>query len=308
MKKISIVIPVYRNQGSIEPTYKKIKKELNTNCSSYDYEFCFINDGSDDGSQAEIEKICRSDPKVLNIKFVRNFGQVPAIVAGMRHVEGDVAINISADMQDPPQLISQMIKEWENGNKIVICNRLEREDGFIEKLTSRIFYKLMKISIGSMPKGGFDCVLMDKIPLKIFNLFNEKNRFFQGDILWMGFSIKFIPYTRERREIGTSQWTLSKKIKYFIDGILTTSYIPLRLMSFLGIATSLLGFIYAFVVFISRIFNETPFKGWTPIVMLLLIIGGVIMLMLGIIGEYIWRIYDETRNKPYYIIEGNESE
>lgn len=299
--KLSFVIPVFRNEGSIFPTYEKIKNLLIK--LNLDYEFIFVNDGSDDNSIFELVNIHNEDNKVKVLSFSRNFGQVPAIIAGMKEVTGDAAISLSADLQEPVELIESMITKWKAGNEIVICHRVDREDSFIANNTSAVFYKLIKISNPKMPKGGFDFLLIDKKALIYFNEIDERNRFFQGDILWLGFNTAFIPYNRLKRTIGKSQWTLSKKMKYFIDGLLNTSYVPIRLMSLIGIIISLLGFIYSFVIAYNRFFNNTPFDGWAPIMILILIIGGLIMLMLGIIGEYVWRTYDETRKRPIYIIK-----
>jgi dolichol-phosphate mannosyltransferase len=299
--KVSFVIPVFRNEGSITPTYEKLM-DLMVN-QNLDYEFVFINDGSDDNSLNELITLHQRDSKVKIISFSRNFGQVSAVIAGLKEVTGDVTINISADLQEPIKLISEMISKWQSGNEIVICHRMNREDGFIANKTSNFFYKLMKYVNPKMPKGGFDFVLIDKKAVAVLNQINERNRFFQGDILWLGFNVAFIPYTRLKRTIGKSQWTLSKKLKYFIDGLLNTSYIPIRLMSLIGMIISFLGFIYAIVIAYSRLINNTPFDGWAPIMILILIIGGLIMLMLGIIGEYVWRTYDETRKRPIYIIK-----
>ena len=196
-----------------------------------------------------------------------------------------------------------MVQKWQEGNEIVICHRTDREDGFIANNTSKIFYKLMKYVNPKMPNGGFDFLLLDKKAVNVLNQIDERNRFFQGDVLWLGFNTAFIPYRRIKRAIGKSQWTLSKKIKYFIDGLLNTSYVPIRLMSFLGLCFSFVGFLYSLIIIYSRFVNNTPFNGWAPIMILLLIIGGMIMVMLGIIGEYVWRAYDETRKRPIYIIK-----
>jgi dolichol-phosphate mannosyltransferase len=299
--KVSFVIPVFRNEGSITPTYEKLM-DLMVN-QKLDYEFVFINDGSDDNSLNELITLHQIDSKVKIISFSRNFGQVSAVIAGLKEVTGDVTINISADLQEPIKLISEMISKWQSGNEIVICHRMNREDGFIANKASNFFYKLMKHVNPKMPKGGFDFVLIDQKAVAVLNQIDERNRFFQGDILWLGFNVAFIPYTRLKRTIGKSQWTLSKKLKYFIDGLLNTSYIPIRLMSLIGMIISFLGFIYAIVIAYSRLINNTPFDGWAPIMILILIIGGLLMLMLGIIGEYVWRTYDETRKRPIYIIK-----
>lgn len=268
-----------------------------------DYEFVFVNDGSDDNSMQELTALHEQDSKVKVLSFSRNFGQVPAIIAGMKEVTGAAAVSMSADLQEPIELIENMISKWQTGNEIVIGHRVDREDSFIANKASAVFYSLMKYVNPKMPKGGFDFLLIDQKAIAVFNQIDERNRFFQGDILWLGFSVAFIPYSRLKRTIGKSQWTLSKKLKYFIDGLLNTSYIPIRLMSLLGIIISFFGFLYAIVIAYNRFINNTPFEGWAPIMILILIIGGLIMLMLGIIGEYVWRTYDETRKRPLYIIK-----
>ncbi len=299
--KLSFVIPVFRNEGSITPTYDKLL-HLN-NQLGFAYEFIFVDDGSDDQSLNELLALHQKDSNVKVLTFSRNFGQVAAVVAGLQQVTGDAVINMSADLQEPIELIADMIAKWKAGNEIVIGHRIDRDDSFIANKASAFFYALMKYVNPKMPKGGFDFVLLDKKAVAVLNLIDERNRFFQGDILWMGFNVAFIPYNRLKRTIGKSQWTLSKKLKYFIDGLLNTSYIPIRLMSLLGIIISFLGFIYAIIIAYNRLINNTPFDGWAPIMILILIIGGLIMLMLGIIGEYVWRTYDETRKRPLYIIK-----
>lgn len=304
MNVISFVVPVFRNEGSIRLTLSRIKEHLSEHLSEYDFQMIFVNDGSDDNSLLEILELKEEYPKQVDaISFSRNFGQVPAMVAGYKIARGQLVINIAADLQDPIELISDMVKEWERGSKIVICYRTDRQESFISSAASNFFHNLINFANPRIPKGGFDFTLMDQKVVKEFNKINEKNRFFQGDIAGLGYSIKFIPYVRLKREIGESQATFSKRIKYFIDGLLNTSYLPIRMMSFLGILISLTGFIYAFIVIIDRLFYDYPYEGWAPLMVVLLTVGGLIMLMLGVIGEYIWRIYDEVRGKPYYIIE-----
>lgn len=299
--KISFVIPVFRNAGSILPTHEKLLALLTP--LQLEHEFIFVNDGSDDNSIEELMELHKKNSGVKVISFSRNFGQVAAIIAGLKEVSGDAVVIMSADLQEPIALIGEMISKWEAGNEIVIGHRMDREDGFIANKASTIFYKLMRHVNPKMPKGGFDFMLIDKKALQALNQIDERNRFFQGDILWLGFNTAFIPYTRLKRTIGKSQWTLAKKLKYFIDGLLNTSYIPIRLMSLLGICLSFFGFLYAIIIAYNRFIHNTPFTGWAPIMILILIIGGLIMLMLGIIGEYVWRTYDETRKRPLYIIK-----
>lgn len=303
MKKISFVIPVFRNRGSIVATYERIISLLKSSFPQYIYEIIFVDDGSDDGSSDELDSIHQQDKNVQIISFTRNFGQVAAIVAGFKAANGDACIWMAADMQEPIEKVYEMIQEWQKGNEIVVCYRTDRNDGFIANSASKFFYKLIHLGNQKIPLGGFDFALLDRTALDVLNRIDERNRFLQGDILWLGFNVKFIPYQRLKRAIGRSQWKLSKKLKYFIDGFLNTSYWPIRVMSFFGMLTAFTGFIYALVIIYSRIIHRTPFSGWAPIMILILVIGGLIMLMLGIIGEYLWRIYDEARKRPLFIVK-----
>jgi dolichol-phosphate mannosyltransferase len=196
-----------------------------------------------------------------------------------------------------------MVLEWEKGSEIVIGHRIDREDDMFSRFTSRVFYSMMRLFLPKLPSGGFDFCLLDRKCVDELNKVREKNKFFQGDIVSLGFNVKFIPYKRLKRTIGKSQWTFAKKVKFLLDSIISTSYVPLRFMSLLGFLTALMGVLYGAVIVYSRMANRTPFTGWAPIMILLLVIGGVIMLMLGIIGEYIWRIYDEVKQRPTYIIK-----
>lgn len=302
-KLISIIIPVYRNEGSINPTYINLKAVLEDVSDTYEYEIIFINDGSDDNSLDKLLSIKKIDSHVKVIDFVRNFGQVSAIHAGFEDAKGDMLVSISADMQDPPTLILDMLKKWEEGYKVVACSRVDREDDLISILTSKIFYRLMKVSVPKMPAGGFDYFLLDKTVYKNIIGLNERNSFLQGDILWFGYEPYFIEYKRLKRNLGRTQWTIGKKIKYFIDGLINTSYLPIRFMSFIGLITSIMGLMYSITVFLIWLFKGTPFKGYAPIMMVLLITSGLIMVMLGVIGEYLWRTYDEVRKRQKYIIK-----
>lgn len=301
-KNISIVIPVFRNEKAITVTFEKLNELFSG--LNYEFDIIFINDGSDDGSLEELVLLHNKHiDKIKLISFSRNFGQVAAITAGFERVSGDAVIMMSADLQEPVSLITGMIGEWENGNKIVICHRTDREDSVVANISSSIFYRFMHYVNPKMPRGGFDFLLLDKIALKHLLCIKEKNRFLQGDILWLGFKSSFIPYKRLKRDIGKSQWTLSKKLKYLIDGFISTSHLPIRVMSLMGILFSIAGFLYGGVIVVERILNNSPFQGYAPIMILILITGGLNMLMLGLVGEYLWRIYDESRSRPNFIID-----
>lgn len=300
--KISFVIPVYQNAGAISKTYEKINLIFTKDLSQYDYEIIFIDDGSKDESLKEILSLRDSDPRVKGVTFTRNFGQMAAMLAGFKEARGEAIINISADLQDPVELIPQMIDKWRDGSETVICYRTDREDPLSSKLFSRLAYSILRMSNSQIPPGGFDFVLMDRKVMDEFNSIDVRHRFFQGDLLWAGYRTSFIPYVRLQRVIGKSQYNFSKKLKNFLDAVLDASYLPIRLISLIGLITSALGVIYSVSIFISWLRNETPFQGWAPLMIVTLLIGGVIMIMLGIIGEYIWRINEEVRKRPNYVI------
>jgi glycosyltransferase involved in cell wall biosynthesis len=300
--KISFVIAVYRNAGAISHTYEKIKSVFSQDLPAYDYEIVFVDDGSDDGSLQEILGLKQQDDRIKAITFTRNFGQMAAMLAGLKQASGDAVINISADLQDPAELIPQMVEKWKGGAELVICYRTDRSDTFAAKLFSRFAYGALRLSIPQIPPGGFDFVLMDRKALDEFNSVDVRNRFFQGDLLWTGYRTSFIPYVRLKRTIGKSQYNLGKKLKNFLDAFLDASYLPIRFISLAGVVTSTLGVLYSLTIIYSWIMGETPFSGWAPLMIVTLIVGGLIMVMLGIIGEYIWRIYDEVRKKPNYVI------
>lgn len=300
--KISFVVAVYRNAGAITHTYQKIRGVFENELHDYDYEIVFVDDGSDDGSLQEILGLREHDDRIKAITFTRNFGQMAAMLAGLGQASGDATINISADLQDPVDLIPQMVQKWRDGAEIVVCYRTDRSDTFAAKMFSKFAYGALRLSIPQIPPGGFDFVLMDRKALDEFNSIDVRNRFFQGDLLWTGYRTSFIPYVRLKRTIGKSQYNIRKKLKNFLDAFLDASYLPIRFISLAGLVTSALGVLYSITIVASWLSGSTPFAGWAPLMIVILIVGGLIMVMLGIIGEYIWRIYDEVRKKPNYIV------
>ena len=303
--KISFVIPVYHNEGAISKTYEKIHNIFLDNLPQHDYEIIFVDDGSKDGSLKEILGLRERDVRVKAITFTRNFGQMSAMLAGFKRATGDAIINISADLQDPVELIPQMIQRWEEGSETVICYRIDRADSFSAKLFSRFEYGVLRMSIPEIPPGGFDFVLMDRKVMDAFNKIDVRHRFFQGDLLWTGYRTIFIPYERLQRTIGKSQYNFSKKLKNFLDAVLDASYLPIRFISLAGVITSIIGVFYSASIVVSWFRGETPFDGWAPLMMAILLVGGMIMVMLGVIGEYVWRINEEVRKRPNYVVREN---
>jgi glycosyltransferase involved in cell wall biosynthesis len=300
--KISFVVAVYHNEGAISKTHEKIQSVFSTELAHHEYEIVFVDDGSKDGSLQEILHLREHDPRVKVITFTRNFGQMAAMLAGFKESTGDAVINISADLQDPVELIPQMIDQWQGGAEIVICHRTDRSDSVLAKVFSRLAYGVLRMSLPQIPRGGFDFVLMDRKVMDAFNAVDVRHRFFQGDLLWTGYRTSFIPYVRLKRTIGKSQYNFAKKLKNFLDAILDASYLPIRFISLVGVITSALGALYSVSIVISWMRGDTPFSGWAPIMIVILLVGGMIMVMLGVIGEYVWRINEEVRKRPNYVV------
>lgn len=300
--KISFVVAVYHNEGALTKTHEKIRTVFASDLAQHEYEIVFVDDGSKDGSLREILALREQDPNVKVLTFTRNFGQMAAMLAGFKEATGDAVINISADLQDPVELIPQMVEKWQTGSEIVICYRTDRADTLFAKLFSRLAYGVLRMSHPQIPPGGFDFVLMDRTVMDAFNAIDVRHRYFQGDLLWTGYRTSFLPYVRLKRTIGKSQYNFGKKLKNFLDAVLDASYLPIRFISLVGVITSALGILYSMTIVYSWLRGETPFAGWAPIMIVILLVGGLIMVMLGVIGEYVWRINEEVRKKPNYLV------
>ena len=302
----SIVIPVYFNEENLAGTMKSLWEEVLTKWPELRAELVFVDDGSGDNSLGELLRLQQAYPRLIRIiRFTRNFGQASALLAGMRFARGRFVVTMSADGQDPPHLINDMLHGHRVENfDIVICMREGRDESLDRVIASKIFYWMIrKLSFPNMPPGGFDFVSMSRRVVDVFLANTEAHYFFQGQILWTGFPTKFIPYTRRRRSAGKSRYTLGKKLTNLIDAALSFSYVPLRLMSLLGIVVAFIGFLYAVDIFFWRLFFEPPVQGWAPLMIVILIMGGIQMLMLGVLGEYLWRTLAQVRQRAPYVIE-----
>lgn len=303
MNTLSIVVPVYFNEKSLRVLYERFLL-LTERIKDTNFEFLFVDDGSQDDSFKVLEEIASEDEKVKIIKLSRNFGSFVACLAGLKFAAGDCAIIISADLQDPPELIEQLYQKWLKGFEVVLAVRRKREENFAKVFFANMYYWLVRyLAIPDMPKGGFDFVLIDRKVIDIITKINEKNTTLMGLILWTGFNRSIVYYDRMKREHGISMWTFKKKLKYFVDTFVAFSFAPLRFISIIGIILSLLGFFYAIFLIFYRLAYRTPVEGWTTLMVVILITSGVQLLSFGIIGEYLWRNFDETRRRPIYIID-----
>jgi dolichol-phosphate mannosyltransferase len=269
-------------------------------------EVLFVDDGSGDESFRVLSDLQRNHPdRIRVIKLSKNFGQVNAIWCGLTHAKGRATVVTSADGQDPTEFIRKMLEEnFTNNKEVVICTRKDREESTWRKLTSGIFYWLMqKLCFPNMPVGGFDFFSLGEQARTALLGNYQSHGFLQGQILRLGFDPCMIPYPRRAREHGRSRWTFARKITYLIDGIIGYSFLPLRMMSLAGVLVAFFGFLYAVYIFVARLTYGNPIYGWAPLMIVILVMGGMQMIMLGIIGEYLWRTKAQVTAEPPYIIE-----
>ena len=303
MKKISIIVPVYYNEDNLLPLYADLKEKVLTKLN-IDYEIIFVDDGSKDKSYDVMLELAKIDENIKTIKLSRNFGEHSAILAGLSQCTGDCAVRKAADLQEPSEMILDMIKKYEEGNKVVLAVRTDREEPITQKSFSNLYAFLMrKLALHNMPKGGFDSFLIDRQVIDFLVNMQESNTSLMSQILWAGFETATIPYIRKKREIGKSKWTLSKKIKLVYDSLLSFSYFPIKIITNVGFITFFVSIILLIITIYKRIAGIIDVEGYTSLIMIMLMGFGIIMLSIGILGEYLWRTYDAARNRPPYIIE-----
>lgn len=300
---VSVVVPVFRNRDSLRQLYEELSRVAAKDFPDLDLEIVFVDDGSDDDSWSVIKSLQRADPQHISAhRLSRNFGQLSAMVAGYRLARGDVVVSISADLQDPTDLIGEMVRRWRGGDDVVIANRSGRTDGAVSSMTSRLGYAYARRSTPAIPEGGFDFFLMSRQAIDLLLAFKGRFRFLQGDLLWLGLPTSFIPYVRRQRPHGKSGYSWSKRLGNFTDLVIDSSYGPIKAMSRIGFIAALLGILYLFSIIIAWIAGGTPFDGWAPIMVAILISNGFVMMMLGLVGEYLWRIYDQIRERPMHVV------
>ncbi len=303
MKKISIIVPVYYNEDNLLPLYADLKEKVLMKLN-IDYEIIFVDDGSKDKSYDVMLELAKIDENIKTIKLSRNFGEHSAILAGLSQCTGDCAVRKAADLQEPSEMILDMIKKYEEGNKVVLAVRTDREEPITQKAFSNLYAFLMrKLALHNMPKGGFDSFLIDRQVIDFLVNMQESNTSLMSQILWAGFETATIPYIRKKREIGKSKWTLSKKIKLVYDSLLSFSYFPIKIITNVGFITFFVSIILLIITIYKRIAGIIDVEGYTSLIMIMLMGFGIIMLSIGILGEYLWRTYDAARNRPPYIIE-----
>lgn len=304
MKIFSIVVPLYNEPGVSDATPRLLA--VGDRLRDYELELVFVDDGSRDDTLEHIRAFQKEHPKRRTkvVQFTRNFGSMAAVQAGLSVSTGDCVGVVSADMQDPPELFLQMIPHWEHGAKAVFAVRSERHDKAIQRLFSGAYYFLMRrFAISDLPKGGFDCFLLDRQVVSELNAIKEKNTDLRSLVFWLGHHHVLVPYVRERRQKGVSKWTIARKIKLLIDSLVAFSYIPIRFVSVLGLVFTLAALIYGSTIVVSWLTTGTKVEGWSAVMVFIAFIAGLQTIMLGVLGEYVWRALDEIRKRPPYVIE-----
>lgn len=304
-KKINIVVPCYQEEENIARTINGIEKEINE-IKNIDFNILLIDDGSNDESFKKIKSLASTNKSIKGIKFSRNFGSHNAISAGIDFSKNyDAIICIPGDYQEPPSLIKSLIEKWVNGNEVVWSIRKKRKQSIFGKLFSKLFYFIfLRISyLKNYPKEGpSGCFLLDKKIIYNWGKIKETNLMAIGMIVWMGFKQSYVEYNQLDRMKGKSSYSFGKLFNLAINTIVSFSYFPIRLISFLGILFSIVGFVYAIFLVYNKFYGNSVMEGWTSLMVIILFLGGIQLLTLGIIGEYIWRGVDESKQRPTYLI------
>jgi polyisoprenyl-phosphate glycosyltransferase len=305
MSRITVVVPVFHNAASLPDLLVRLQA-LAARHPADAFRFVFVDDGSKDESFAVLLGLKKAEPRVTVVKLSRNFGSNAALLAGLSEADGDAVATISADLQDPPETLDAMLARWREGKKVVLAAREGRDDPPATAFLAALFYRLFRrYAISTMPEGGFDFFVVDRTVRDLLLGIQESNAYLMGLVLWLGFDPAIVPFRRQAREAryGTSMWGFGRKVKYFIDSFVAFSYVPIRAASLLGLIVSAAGLLYAAFIVFAYFALDLKVQGWASLMVVLLVVSGAQLLVMGVIGEYLWRNLDETRRRPRYVIE-----
>lgn len=302
MSKISIIVPVYYSADTLMDLYHDMKDKILEKLG--EYELVFVDDGSGDNSWDIMNEIRDMDENVKLVKLSRNFGEHAALLAGLSVCTGDCAVTKQADLQEDSLLILDMYESWKKGNKVVLAIRRSRDESPIKVFFANMYYALVRKFVNKkMPQGGCDCYLIDRQVIEVLQRLDEKNSSLTLQVLWAGFKTDLVYFDRKDREKGKSRWTLAKKYKLVVDSLMSFSYVPIRFMIVVGTVFNIFAFILFISVIVERIKFGTPVVGWASLMCVILCSSGLILMMLGILGEYVWRALDAARKRPPFIID-----
>lgn len=302
--KISIVIPTFNEEGNIEILYQKISEAFEQIAHS-NFEVIYVNDGSSDGSLEKVKQLGQIDSRVKFISFSRNFGHQNALKAGLDYADGNAVISMDADLQHPPALIPEMIRLWKEGNEVVYSIRKDgKELSFFKKMTSKLFYKIVNyLSDTKLEEGTADFRLLDRKVVNALRNYNESNLFFRGIIPTLGFKQIGIQYQPQERFSGTTKYSFSKMLKFALTGITSSSAKPLYFSIYLGLFFAVIAFLYGIYAIYVSLFTNDAVLGWTSLIASILFIGGLQLIMMGIVGVYLGKLFTQSKNRPNYIID-----
>lgn len=309
MKKVSLLIPAYNEEETLGLLYNELNRVIDE-ISGYEFEILFVNDGSSDNTLNILRNLRKRDSRVNYISFSRNFGKETAMAAGFDYVSGDAVVILDADLQDPPELIKEMILYWEEGYDDVYAKRRTREgETWFKKYTSSVFYKLLQ-TMTKIPiqEDTGDFRLLDRRAVESLRKLREKQRYTKGMFSWIGFNKKEILFDRKPRAAGETKWNYLKLFNLALEGVTSFTTFPLRISTILGSVVSIFSIVYMFVVLVKSLIWQDPVKGYPSMMVIILFLGGVQLISLGIIGEYIGRIFNETKYRPLYIIDEHNNE
>lgn len=302
MSKISIIIPVYYSADTLMDLYEDMKNKILNQLG--EYELVFVDDGSGDNSWDIMNQIRDMDTNVKLVKLSRNFGEHAALLAGLSVCTGDCAVTKQADLQEDSLLILDMYESWKKGNKVVLAVRRSRDENPVKIFFANMYYALVRKFVNKkMPSGGCDCYLIDRKVIEVLERLDEKNSSLTLQVLWAGFQTDMIYFDRKDREKGKSRWTLAKKYKLVVDSLISFSYVPIRFMIAVGTIFNIGAFILFISVLVEYFKYGVPIAGWSSLMCVILCASGLILMMLGILGEYIWRALDAARTRPPFIID-----
>lgn len=302
--KLSVVIPVFNEGRSVVDAHRAIAACLDRDLPAWDWEIVFVDDGSRDDSFAHLCAVAANDSRVRVLKLVSNVGAHMAIRAGMEACTGDYAVFLACDLQDPPELIATLLERCVDDVQVVWAVRASREDKWSSKLFSTVFFALARAMVSrDLPPSGSSMMLIGPKALAALRSYTERNLTIDGFFATTGFVMDYVPVDRRERQHGTSKWSLAKKIKFALDFFTGYSYVPIRAISLVGVVIAVVGMAYAALVLFRWMFLDILVPGWTSLMVVLLVIGGVQMTMLGVLGEYLWRVLDEVRRRPRYLID-----
>lgn len=300
--RLSIVVPVYCNEPSLLALHAQLS-EVAGRHPDVVHEIVFVDDGSDDASFQRLDQIAATDPHVRVARLSRNFGSHNACLAGLSLARGDCVAIVAADLQEPPDLPWRLLERWSPDTPIVLATRRTRDDELSRILFARLYYRIMRrVAFPRLPAEGFDCFLIDRRVVRQILSLNERNAPLNGLLLWTGFNFAQVDYDRLARPFGRSRWTLAKRVKLFIDGIVGFSYVPVRAMSTAGVSVGMLGILYAAFIILRKLTTGESVSGWSSLMAVLLVVAGLQLIALGVLGEYVWRALDAARARPNFII------